>query len=270
MYYKRVLSFDPQITLTRNSLGKMPRDAARLNEAIAHYENALRSDPGLLRAHAALGQALLALGRFREAEVATRRCLDRLAQQDEYRSNIQAQLQRCERLIALQNRLSAVLEGKDKPAGVAETLEFAELCGLEGEMIAAARLYQEALDASPRLADDLHTEHRYRAACAAALVGSVRGSYAAGLSEGERARWRQQAREWLRAEVTLWTSVLDRGSHVDRFLVAQKLAHLWADPQLDDLLDRGSLDRLPAAERQECRALWNAIDILIRRAQSIN
>ena len=256
--------------LSRNSLGLTPRDADRLNEAIGHYETAVRIEPGLFMAHAALGQALLALGRFREAEAATRRCLDRLPQGHELRSNVLAQLRRCERLIALQDRLPAVLEGKDKPADAAETLEFAELCGLQGQMVAAARLYAEALDASPRLAGDLHAEHRYRAACAATLVGCGRGANAAGLSEAERARWRQRAREWLRAEVTLWTSVLDGGPHADRFLVAQKLARLWADPQLDGLLDHEAMDRLPQAERQECRALRDAIDILIRRAETIN
>ena len=64
--------------------------------------------------------------------------------------------------------------------------------------------------------------------------------------------------------------MLDDGPPADRVLVAQKLAHLWADPDLAGLLDQEALDRLPPAERQECRALWDAIDILIRRAQTIN
>ncbi len=64
--------------------------------------------------------------------------------------------------------------------------------------------------------------------------------------------------------------MLDGGPHADRILVAQKLARLWSDPQLDGLLDREAMDRLPQAERQECRALRDAIDILIRRAQTIN
>ena len=65
----------------------------------------------------------------------------------------------------------------------------------------------------------------------------------------------QQAREWLRAEVALWTRGLGNGPPADRVLVAQKLAHLWADPDLAGLLDQEALDRLPPAERQECRAL---------------
>ncbi len=270
VHYKQTLMIGPELTLGRNNLGITPREADRLDEAIGHYEKAIRMEPGLSVAQAGLGQALVALGRFREAVTATRRCLDRLPQGHELRSNVLAQLRRCERLIALQDRLSAVLQGKDKPADASEAFEFAELCGILGQPVAAARLYAEGLDASPRLSDDLHAEHRYRAACAATLVGCGPGASAAGLSEAERARWRQRAREWLRAEVTLWSSVLDRGPHADRLLVAQKLAHLWADPQLDALLDREALDRLPPAERQECRELRDAIDIQIRRAETIN
>ena len=267
--YRRALGIDPNATLSRASLGLTADDAERLNEAISHYETAVRIEPWLWMAHAARGQALLALGRFREAAAATRRCLDRLPQDHERRSNVLAQLRRCERLIALRDRLSAVLQGKDKPVDAAETLEFAELCGILGQPVAAARLYDKALAASPRLADDLHAEHRFRAACAAAQAGRGRGD-GDGLRPEERARWRKLAREWLQAEVVLWTRALESGPPADRVLVAQKLAHLWADPDLAGLLDQEALDRLPPAERQECRALRDAIDILIRRAQSIN
>ena len=130
--YQRTFWIDPKFTPSHNNLGLTPRDADRLNEAIGHYEKALRIDPGLFRAHAALGQALLALGRFRDAQAATRRCLDRLPQGHELHANVLAQLRRCERLIALQDRLPAVLQGEDKPADASETLEFAELCGILG------------------------------------------------------------------------------------------------------------------------------------------
>ena len=190
--YQRALEIDPNATLSRASLGLTPGDADRLNEAIGHYETAVRIEPWLWMAHAARGQALLALGRFREAAAATRRCLDRLPQDHERRSNVLAQLRRCERLIALQDRLSAVLQAKDKPADASEAFEFAELCGIQGQEVAAARLYADALGASPRLAGDLHAEHRYRAACAATLVGCGRGASAAGLSEAERAWWRKR------------------------------------------------------------------------------
>ena len=209
--YRRALGIDPNATLSRASLGLTPGDADRLNEAVGHYETAVRIEPWLWMAHAARGQALLALGRFREAAAATRRCLGRLPQGHELRANVLAQLRRCERLTALQDRLSAVLEEKDKPADASETLEFAELCGLQGQAVAAARLYAEALVASPRLAGDFHAEHRYRAACTATLVGCGRGADAAGLSEAERAQWRQRPASGCgpnsRSGPTCWTAV---------------------------------------------------------------
>ena len=259
----------PKFTLSHNNLGITPRNADRLNEAISHYEKAIRIEPGLLRAHASLGQAFLVMGRFRDAEAATRRCLDRLPPGHELHANVLAQLGRCERLIALQDRLPAILQGKDKPADAAEALEFAELCGILGQTVAAARLYADVLDGSPRPADDLRTDHRYRAACAAVLAGSGHSDDGANLGRTERARWRGRAHGWLRAEVTLWTRVLDGGPHADRVLVRDRLTHLWADPDIARMLDQESLDELPPAERQECRALWGEIDALIRRAQTI-
>ena len=136
-HYQRTLRIDPELALSFNGLGLTPRDVDRLNEAIGHYERAIRMEPGLSMAHAAPGQALLALGRFREAEAATRRCLDRLPQGHELRSNVLAQLGRCERLIALQPRLPAIVQGKGRLTDAAETLEFAELCDILGRPVAA-------------------------------------------------------------------------------------------------------------------------------------
>ena len=92
VHYKQTLMIDPQLTLGRNNLGITPRDADRLDEAIGHYEKAIRMEPGLSVAHAALGQALRGPGAIPRGRAATRRCLDRLPQGHELRSNVLAQL----------------------------------------------------------------------------------------------------------------------------------------------------------------------------------
>jgi hypothetical protein len=166
-----------------------------------------------------------------------------------------SQLQHCERLVALQDRLPAVLQGKDKPADAAEAQQFAELCSIKSQIVAAARLYADAFAASPRSAEDVHSDHRYTAACAAALAGCGRGQDQAGLCEAERAHWRERARKWLRAELAVWSKTLDNGPETDRALVRQKLAHLWSAPDLAGLFDQDALNKLPPAERRECRTL---------------
>ena len=267
LLYHWAFFIDPNFIPSHNNLGLSPGDADRLHEAIGHYEKALQIEPGFFTVDAARGQALLGLGRFRDALAATRRCLDRLPQGHELSNNVLAQLKRRERLIALEDRLPAVLKDENKPTDMSETLEFAELCGILGHVVSAARLYGLALATSPQLARDLRAVHCYRAACAAALAGSNRGDGAA-LSRAERARWRKRAREWLRKEVALWTKALNGGSHADCVLVRDSLTHLWADPDLAGLLDREPMDELSAAERQEGHALWSEIDALIRRAKS--
>jgi serine/threonine-protein kinase len=273
-HFQQLLRVDPKFRVSHNNLGLTARDAGRLNEAIDHFERAIRSDPGADprledRAHAALGQTPLALGRFNEAEAATRRCLDRLPQDDDIRANVEAQLRRCQRLLALQDRLPAVLQGKGRPRDAAEALEFAELCGMRGRFAAAAGLYADAFAASPPSPEDPGATDRYTAACAAALAGCGRGEDGSALGEADRVRWRGRAREWLRAELAVWARALESGPEADRLLVLRRLAHLWADPDLDALFDRDALDKLPPPERAEWRVLWGDVDALSRRAQAL-
>jgi hypothetical protein len=85
-------------------------------------------------------------------------------------------LQGCERLLALEARLPAVLQGQDKSANAAEHLQFAELCTLKKRYSDAARFYADAFTAQPKLADDLQAGHRYNAACYAALAATRQGA----------------------------------------------------------------------------------------------
>jgi hypothetical protein len=140
---------------------------------------------------------------------------------------------------------------------------------MQGRFAAAARLYADAFAASPPSADDPRSTYRYTAACAAALAGLGRGEDGATLGEADRARWRGRAREWLRADLTVWARTLESGAEADLLLVLRRLAHLWADPDLAGLFDHDALEQLPAAERQECRTLRGEVDALIRRAQDL-
>src|SRR4051795_1891588 len=62
---------------------------------------------------------------------------------------------------------------------------------------AAARFYEQAFAADPKLATKRDALHRYYAACAAALCGCGEGKEAVKLSDMERAGLRRQALAWL-------------------------------------------------------------------------
>jgi hypothetical protein len=117
---------------------------------------------------------------------------------------VSQQLERGQRLLELDNRLIAVLQGQAQPKDAGERLELAwvTLRPCRGQY-AAARLYAEAYAAKDARADLLGGE-RYNAACAEALAASGKGEGAAKLTEKERAGLRGQALDWLKADLTAW------------------------------------------------------------------
>ena len=168
---------------------------------------------------------------------------------------------------ALEGRLPAVVQGKDRPAA-ADCHDLAELCFVKNHYATAARLYAEALAATPQLTEDLRAGHRFNAARAAALAGGGHGDDAAGLGEPERAGLRKQARDWLRLDLAAWAKKVDTGTAADRIQAQKTLAPWRDDPDLAGLRDADTLQKLPSAERQDCQALWQEVAALLRRAQT--
>ena len=250
---------DPRWTPARNTLRLPPQDEARLEEADEHFRQAVRLEPYFALAHGALGRALLARRELTEAEAEIRRGLDLFPEGEEkLRANLEGQMQRCQRLAALEGRLSAVVQGKDKPAA-ADCLDLAELCFVKNHFATAAHLYAEALAATPQLTEDLRAGHRFNAARAAALAGCGHGDDVAGLTEPERKGLRKQARELLRLDLTAWAKTVDTGTAADRIAAQRTLPHWRADPDLAGLRDPDALAscrRPNARSAPRCGAIW--------------
>jgi serine/threonine-protein kinase len=267
-YYWQAFHCAPEWTPAWNPLRIPPQDEARLKEAIDHFRQAVRLEPGFDMAHGTLGQVLLARREFAEAEAETRRCLDLLPEgEKDVRVNLEGQLLRCQYQRALEGRLPAVVRGTDEPA-TGDCLDLAELCLVKKHFATAAGLYARGLAGTPHLAEELRAGRRFNAARAAALAGGGHGDDAAGLSGPEREVLRGQARDWLRLDLAAWARKVDAGTAADRILAQKTLAPWRDDPDLAGLRDEGALGRLPPAERQECRALWQEVAALLRRAQT--
>jgi tetratricopeptide (TPR) repeat protein len=271
--YRRALALAPKGARVHFNLGLALRDKGDLEGAVACYRRALALAPKGAQvhfkhaeAHGALGQALLALGRWAEARDATRRCLDLLPPRHPLRAYATQQLQRCERMLALEARLPAVLQGKEKPAG-AERPEFAGLCQATKRYAAAARFYADAFAADPKLAADLRAAHRYNAACAAALAAAGQGEDARKLADEDRTRLRKQALDWLRADLTAQTKQLKSWWPGEAGQAREALRHWQKDADLAGLREKAALDKLPAAERDAWQRLWADVAALLKRAQ---
>jgi tetratricopeptide (TPR) repeat protein len=294
--YRRAAALDPDNAGTRNNLGVVLQDLGRPNEALAEYRRAIALDPSYALAYNNLGIGLVERGELGEAIAAFRRAAalapqeaqphDNLAgalQQAgrleealaEYRKALElgdeqarSRLQACERLRALRPRLPGLAAGRDQPADNAERLAFADLCRQPWvrRYALAARLYADAFRADPRLAGDLRSANSFKAACAAATAGCGQG-LGAPPDETEKARLRTQALAWLRAELAVWAKQAGSEMPQARAAVGRALRAWRRDAGLAGVRDP-ALARLPEAERQAWRKLWEEVDAALARASA--
>jgi serine/threonine-protein kinase len=193
--------------------------------------------------------------------------MELLPERDRLRQQVSNQLRHCERLVALDERLPAILGGQQQPASAAERAEYAELCQKKRLYAAAVRLYREAIMAQPDLVAPPGDGLRYDAACAAALAGCGAGQDAVQLTDAERAGLRRQALDWLRADLDAWCALLEKEPDKARPVVIQKLQHWQRDPDFNGVRGPDALARLPEAEREGWRKLWDDVAATLATAR---
>jgi tetratricopeptide (TPR) repeat protein len=235
-----------------------------LDEAIACYQKAIDLDPKNAAAHNKLGIVLMASRKVDEAIACYQKAIDL----DPKYSPARTGLAQAERLAAARDRLAAFRNGSYTPASNAERLALAEWCQVKKLHHTAAGLYADAFAADPKLADDLGAPHRYNAACYAALAAAGQGEDAARLDEKERARLRQRALDWLRADLALRGKRLQSGKPTDRAAVHSAMQHWQIDTDLAGLRDKDALDRLPDQEQKAFAQLWADVEALLKEAKT--
>jgi Tfp pilus assembly protein PilF len=265
--YRQAIRLDPKLALAHNNLGLVLCDKRDLEGAVAEFRQAINLDPGLALGHRNLARALSLHGRFAEARAVLLRCLQRLPQRDPQRQVLSQQLQLCERLAAVDEKLPAVFGGEAEPADAAECLALGQLCQhVKQRHAAAARFYADAFAADPKLAADLRQQDRYNAACSAALAAAGQGADAKGLPDKVCLMLRRQALSWLRADLALYAQQAGGDDPRGEETVRQRLAHWRQDTDLVAVRDKDALDRLPEDERGEWRQLWDDVAALLARA----
>lgn len=265
--FRKAIELDPKLAMAHNNLGNMQLDVGKREEAAAEYRKAIELDAALGRPHAGLGLALFQQQRFSEARQSFQRSMDLLPSQDPLRKFVSEQMQKCERMLALDAKLPAVLEGNSHPADAAERMSLAELCSLKKRYADAARFYTDAFAAAPALADDVQTGNRCNAACAAALAAAGQGVDADQRDDKERARLRQQALEWLRADLALWSKQAENGTPQTQAAVQRTLRRWREDSALAGVREATALEKLPESERSEWKKLWAEVEELVKRSE---
>jgi eukaryotic-like serine/threonine-protein kinase len=261
--YREAIRLRPDDALAHYNLGNSLRTSGDLPGAVASYREAIRRKPDYAEAHCNLGLALRQQGQYAESLAEFRVGHELGSKRADWRYPSAEWVSQVERLATLADRLPAIVRGDDRSVDNAERLALAPIFYDTKRHAAAARLWAEAFEADPKLADDLPAARRYDAACAAALAGCGRGKDDPPPDESARAELRGRALDWLRADLALHRKQLDTAAAAAR----RALEHWRTDPDLAGVRDADALAALPAAERDDWRALWVEVDRLLKGAR---
>jgi Flp pilus assembly protein TadD len=264
---RTAVNSDPLSGPAHNNLAGALLDSGDSAGAVLEFQEAARLDPQNPATHRNLGLALQLSGRFREALAAIERGQALAAQQPGSPYPSADWVKQCRRLAELEGQFSGILAGKDRPADAADTAGLAMIAASKGLPALAARLYADAFGQRPSLMDGPRSNHRYNAACSAALAGCGKGRDEPAPGPADRARLRAQALDWLKADLAATARRLDASPAPDRAGVEAWLLHWRNDPDLAGVRDAKELAKLPEATRPEWQALWDAVDALLHRAQ---
>jgi tetratricopeptide (TPR) repeat protein len=266
--YKQAIRIKKDYAEAHYNLGIALCDKGRLEEAIAAYREAIRLKNDYAEAYCNLGNVLQRRGQFRQAVEPYRRGHELGSRNPPWPYPSAQWLREAERLAQFEDRLTAVLDGKVQPKDSAERLTFAQICQFDNRKryAAAVRFYGEAFAADTKLAGEQPSEHRYNAACAAALAGCGQGADADHLDAKEREPLRRQALDWLRADLKAWCQVLDRSPDKSGPAIAEQMRHWLQDADFAGVRGPEALARLPEAERAPWQKFWQEVESLRERA----
>ena len=266
--FREALRLQPNYPGSRLKLITCLSKLSRSDEALAECRQEMELKPDDFTAHFQFGLLLDSQGDWKGAATALRKAKTMAGPETPSAVRIEQSIRGAERKIALSPRLPAVLRGVDRPSDAAELLEFARMASQTMRFSASARLYGEALRDQPTLAEDRTAQHRYNAACSAALAGCGRGRDEPPPDGAARSRLRGQALGWLGAELVTWAKVAETGDAATRSVAAEAMAYWKADAALAGVREPTPLAEIPEAEQKRWQALWAEVDALLDMAGS--
>ncbi len=260
--YRKAVALDPRHAQAHYNLGNTLRALRDPAGAVAAFRRAIAIAPDFAEAHCNLGQALSELGRFTQALAELRRGHDLGRKRPGWPYKSGDWVRVCERLVELDRKLRAVLDGTAEPAGAAERFQLAEFCAgpYKRLPVTATRFWADAFAEDPKLAC-------YGAACAAAQAAAGLGDDARLLPDRVVLMLRRQALRWLRTDLAMYRKMAGRPDEAFKKNVRNWLQDWQQDADLAWVRDAAALDRLSEDERKEWRHLWEEVAALLKKVE---
>jgi tetratricopeptide (TPR) repeat protein len=264
--FRKTIELHPDNPTAHQSLGKALWWKGRLDEAVVALGQAIALKPDDAEAHCNLGLVLRQQGKFGPALAALRQGHELGSRRRDWFHPSALWVHECERLVELDGMDQVIVQGKARPANAVEGNEYAQLCYWKGHYVAAARLWADSFNEDAKRAEDPRWGNRYRAAYAAALAAAGQGEDAGPLDDEDRARWRRQALDWLRADLKVLGKLQASPRAEDRLLARERVHDFKFHRAVESLRPRGDIGRLPAEEQKDHNGVWYVIEYLFERA----
>ena len=251
-------------------LGMVLSTLQKRDEALAEHRLAQRLNPDYPEAHCSMAMVLYNLGDYAGAAAEAHAGAELRSKRSHqpWSSADTAWVANLERTAVLAARLPAIAKGDKPPAEIDDQLFLASIAYDRKLFATSAQLWSTALDAKPELGNSRQDQHRYNAACSAALAAAGEGKNEPCPDAAARAGLRQHALAWLRAELDAWAKLLDSGKPKDVAKVVEVLQHWREDADLAAVRDAAALDSLPADEQKAWRTLWSDAGSILARARA--
>ncbi|MBX3358890.1 MAG: protein kinase [Phycisphaeraceae bacterium] len=259
-YAWRAIDVDPRSATVYANLGICFMQFGRYDEAIIACRDALAIDPHHTFATGVMCQTLMKDGRIDEALAAAKQFLGDLPQEVPDGESIARLVVQYKDLLAREQQVSDVLAGTEQ-VGAFRRRQLASVCLLKKRYGEAVRLYEEAFTADPTVANDVFSQTRFEAACAAARASEQMKDAT------ERVRLLNIAVSWLRADIEGWSAVLAGGKEPERQTLLRTVYSWRWEPRLASIRDARPLRSWPQEQQAQCRMLWRELETLIARAQ---
>jgi eukaryotic-like serine/threonine-protein kinase len=257
-----------QRTLRRKSRGTLHGHSGRSGYSAAPLHELIERRPEDAEPHAELAALLMSDGKIEEAMAEFRRALDLEPPDSPLAVEAARRLADAERHALLAERLPRVISGEEQPDGGEDYLSYADFACGRRLYAAAVRLYERAMADDPKIFDPRSSDHRFRAACAAAQAGCDLGFDQPAPDDAGRARLRAEALAWLKADLAAWSDAIAGDESAERDRALDALSRWKSSPNLEEVRGPSRLSRLRLSEQAEWRAFWNEVDTLISKAQS--
>jgi eukaryotic-like serine/threonine-protein kinase len=262
--YREAIRLEPRLAAAHYGLGAALYLQGKAGAAMTEYRETIRLKPDFAEVHCDLAYLLRCQGQYVESLVAYELGHELGSKRPDWAYPSAQWVAQARRLAQLAARLPALLNGEGQPADAAQCLDAAVAAYSRGFHAMAARFSARAFASLPSSAEDLDAEHRYNAACSAALAGCGKAQDQPPPDPAARVKLRRQALEWLEGDLVARSRIVAGGSQdvgpAARRSLVQKLERWKRDPDLAGVRELDALKEMNETERAGWQAFWADVD----------